>query len=671
MSSGMNSICRERLEAGLEEYKAGRRREAEARFVEALGAQPGEPTTLYLLGLVRVELKELAKAATAFEGVIAVRPRHAASWLTLAAIRSQLGVHGAAAQAYRRYVGLDPGHAGAWIALSQSLLVIGDAAGAMATGQSAVAVAPENVQTHLALASSLSKLGRLAEALDVYREAVVRDEVCAAGHLGLAATLLQLNRPEAALPSADRALTLDSKLPFGWLALGLALRGSGDPNSAILALERAIQLDPALAAGHAQLGCLYDEADRPLRAEQRLLDAVRLDPKDKISHLNLSSLYCRADQFELGRKHALLALELDPELAGAHQNLAGVYARQGQPALARRHRDIAYGACNLIASPAAHPVRRVLVLASADQANSPDRYLLPTHRYSRYIWFVEYAKEAQAQALPPHDVVFNAIGDHDSTLPTADNVAQFLSVTKRPVLNPPDKIARTPRHMAAQRLRGVPNLVVPATLRLTGAELARLGPRGALAASGLPTPMLVRPIGSHGGDGLTLLTDFDDAVAVEGAFSAACDHYLTAFRDFRSTDGLYRKYRMFLVDRQPYPYHLAIADHWLVHYRTSGTPDHSERLAEELRFLESPESVLGRAGLEAIRAIGQRLDLEFCGVDFSVLPDGRVLLFEANATMLAHLEASDGPLAYKNVYIDNILKAFWRVLEGAAPPIAA
>ena len=75
--------------------------------------------------------------------------------------------------------------------------------------------------------------------------------------------------------------------------------------------------------------------------------------------------------------------------------------------------------------------------------------------------------------------------------------------------------------------------------------------------------------------------------------------------------------------------------------------------------------------MEAIRAIGQRLDLEFCGVDFSVLPDGRVLLFEANATMLAHLEASDGPLAYKNVYIDNILKAFWRVLEGAAPPIAA
>jgi hypothetical protein len=120
---------------------------------------------------------------------------------------------------------------------------------------------------------------------------------------------------------------------------------------------------------------------------------------------------------------------------------------------------------------------------------------------------------------------------------------------------------------------------------------------------------------------------------------------------------------MFFVDRQPFPYHLAIGSHWLVHYQTSGTAEHPERLAEELRFLEDPEGVLGRAAMDALGAVGRRLDLDFSGADFSLLSDGRVLLFEANATMLAHPEPPDGPLARKNLFVERILRAFWALVE--------
>jgi hypothetical protein len=44
------------------------------------------------------------------------------------------------------------------------------------------------------------------------------------------------------------------------------------------------------------------------------------------------------------------------------------------------------------------------------------------------------------------------------------------------------------------------------------------------------------------------------------------------------------------------------------------------------------------------------------------LPDGRVLLFESNATMLVHPETPDGVLAHKNPAIERIFEAFRAML---------
>ena len=68
--------------------------------------------------------------------------------------------------------------------------------------------------------------------------------------------------------------------------------------------------------------------------------------------------------------------------------------------------------------------------------------------------------------------------------------------------------------------------------------------------------------------------------------------------------------------------------------------------------------------MAAIARIGQALDLDYCGVDFGVLADGRVLVFEANATMLVHPEKPDGPLAHKNPAIARIFDAFRAMLAG-------
>ena len=99
-----------------------------------------------------------------------------------------------------------------------------------------------------------------------------------------------------------------------------------------------------------------------------------------------------------------------------------------------------------------------------------------------------------------------------------------------------------------------------------------------------------------------------------------------------------------------------------MHYFSADMIDHPAKRDEGFRFLEAPAEVLGPRALAALAAIGQRLDLDYCGADFSLLPDGRVLLFEANATMLVHPE-TEPVLERKNTHIDRILEAFDVLLE--------
>ena len=183
------------------------------------------------------------------------------------------------------------------------------------------------------------------------------------------------------------------------------------------------------------------------------------------------------------------------------------------------------------------------------------------------------------------------------------------------------------------------------------------------SVAALGWPLLARPAASHGGEGL-VRCDSLEALA-ECLQTAEFPQYLTAYRDYVSADGYYRKYRMIFVDRQPYPYHLAISAHWMVHYQSAGMKANSWKIAEERRFIDDAGGVLGTRALAALAAIGRRLDLDYAGIDFSVLADGRLLVFEANATMRVHRVSICGPLAHKNAAVERIVAACERLLESS------
>jgi tetratricopeptide (TPR) repeat protein len=357
------------------------------------------------------------------------------------------------------------------------------------------------------------------------------------------------------------------------------------------------------------------------------------------------------------------ALAVHPDLAIAHQNLAAVLEAAGHAHDASAHRERAYRLQRVFVEPArSEQARRLLILGVGKGiGNVPIDAMLSFATTTRIKYAIDYADDTEDAQLPPYDLVFNAIGDPDIAGPLAARITRFTQRCGRPVLNPPEAIAHTHRHRLAARLAAVHDTVVPRCIRIETrpASAAQLAQQ--IVEAGLTFPLLIRPLATHGGDGLALHASLDTLWPALVGLDAGC--YLSAYHDFRSADGYFRKYRVIYVDREPYPYHLAISPHWIVHYFSAEMTGAPWKLDEERRFLADPQAALGPRAMNAIAAIGRALDLDYGGVDFTLTPDGRVLVFEANATMLAHREAQTGPLAHKNPFVGRITDAFERMQQ--------
>jgi len=356
-----------------------------------------------------------------------------------------------------------------------------------------------------------------------------------------------------------------------------------------------------------------------------------------------------------------LVLALDPRMAVPYQNLAAIYDGMGRQAEADACRQQAYKIQRVFVDEVGTPAHRVLVLCTGQAAgNIGFEVLLPTRTFARIKYAIDFAAEEEDGALPPFDLVFNAIGEPDIAARLDERLRRFALNCDRPLLNAPQAVIETQRQRLPGLLAELEGVVAPACIRSDQAPGAGGDRARQLAEAGLAFPLLARPAAAHGGAGLVRCDNVEALDAWLGQMQG--EFYLTAFHDSADAAGYYRKYRMICIGGQAFPYHLAISRDWMVHYFSADMERHPWKVEEERRFLADPAAVLGKRAINAIAGIGQRLGLDYGGIDFTVLPDGRVLVFEANATMLVHPERNDGPLAHKNVYVERIVAAFGQML---------
>ncbi|MCK7578315.1 MAG: RimK family alpha-L-glutamate ligase [Chromatiales bacterium] len=265
--------------------------------------------------------------------------------------------------------------------------------------------------------------------------------------------------------------------------------------------------------------------------------------------------------------------------------------------------------------------------------------------------------------IPEHDLLFVAIGESEANRPLLDAWALRLRDWPRPVLNDPCRILDVARDRACRRLQGRPGLVAPLTARLDRDRLRALA--GGEGGSEPGFPLLVRPLDSHAGQGLSKVDTPEALFAVlDGESSQA--FFVTPFVDYRSSDGRFRKFRVVLIGGQPFAVHMGISDHWMIHYLNAGMDESAAKRAEEAAFMADFERDFARRHAEALAAMQTTFGLDYLGIDCAETTDGRLLIFEVDPAMVVHDMDPTDLYPYKPAAMRRVFEAFRALLIKAA-----
>jgi glutathione synthase/RimK-type ligase-like ATP-grasp enzyme len=91
--------------------------------------------------------------------------------------------------------------------------------------------------------------------------------------------------------------------------------------------------------------------------------------------------------------------------------------------------------------------------------------------------------------------------------------------------------------------------------------------------------------------------------------------------------------------------------------------DNEQNRAEDAAFLENMTGVLGERAVRALERICETLGLQYAGIDFGLSQGGKVVLFEANATMVVNPAEKDAKWDYRRPAVRKILDAITTLLK--------
>lgn len=387
----------------------------------------------------------------------------------------------------------------------------------------------------------------------------------------------------------------------------------------------------------------------------------------------LASLMRRAcageDLVPLGQSFLKRAQD-DQDDANAWMDFSTVLLLTGNPADALAVQAEAIGIEPLYALPARHgePGLRLLALKGPGDlmANTPVECLVDDSDVSLQMLYLTTEGD-WPDSVPDHDVMFVAVGQSEANAPLLQRLIPYVRDWPRPVINRPEGIATLTRHDVSARLQGAPGIDMPVSADIGRAELLALSD-GNVALNTILSdggfPLIVRPLDSHAG---TLLEKLEGPAAIPAYLgqTTAERFYISRFVDYGDADGLYRKYRIVLIDGKPYIAHFAVSGHWIVHYMNAGMARSAEKRAEEALRMQSFDDDFAVRHAAAMAAIHARIGMPYLVIDCAEGRDGRLLVFEVDNSAVVHDLDPEDIYPYKKPVMKKLFAAFRRMLEDA------
>ena len=314
---------------------------------------------------------------------------------------------------------------------------------------------------------------------------------------------------------------------------------------------------------------------------------------------------------------------------------------------------------------AEEPKLRVLALAAAIDmgGNTPIEFLLEESGIELLTLYVIAGIELPVP-LPDHDIAIVIASDSEECRDALRIIDSAAARWPRPMLNPPRLVGNLDRDKLYRRLRGIEGLDIPETVCVTRAQLSDVAQSNLLfadIAAELQLPIIARPRGSHAGVGLAKL---DERAAIDRYLAERVEHefFVSRFVDYADDDGLFRKYRIAVVDGRPYACHMAIADRWDIWYLNADMAFSESKRREEENFMRTFDSAFAVRHQSALAAMIDRIGLDYFTIDCAENKHGDLLIFEADNTAVVHNMDALDLFPYKPPQMRAIFEAFASML---------
>ncbi|MDR3496018.1 MAG: tetratricopeptide repeat-containing protein [Ancalomicrobiaceae bacterium] len=397
---------------------------------------------------------------------------------------------------------------------------------------------------------------------------------------------------------------------------------------------------------------------------------TRLPAQAQIPSLGMAAILRR--QFEMIDNQPLIGeligrIDRDPTDATALYDISLIRLAAGfaEEALDLQRQAVAVQRDFRIVHGTGQGLRLLAFVTPGDfMANTPVDFLLVDSDVELWLHYVD-ADTADLADLPEHDVALVTVAESPTNAAVLARLHQLLASWQGPILNNrPEVIAGLTRDGVTAMLADEPSILAPKTVRVARAGLERVAAgQGDLPslADGVDLPAIVRPIGTHAGGGMQRIGDRAELADYLAAQSGEA-FFLAPFVDYRGADGLFTKQRIVLIDGKPFPSHMALSEHWMVHYLSAGMLENAEKRAVEARWMRDFDDDFARRHADAFAALHRKVGLDYFGIDSAESTDGRLIVFELDVAMVVHDMDSAEIYPYKKPAMRQLFDAFLAML---------
>jgi Flp pilus assembly protein TadD len=334
-------IERPSLETGLQLFRQGDLKGAEAQLAGALRAAPRDRRLLEALGSIYARTDRWKQAEESYRAALMVEPASIVARLGLASVCVDTGRYDEAAAILAEVRQRDPGNLIARLKGALLDVRLGRAADAEAGAREVIASQPANPEAHYVLGLALEQKGALQDAAgEMHR---VHD--LAPAHLGALSHLVTIETRLGRRDDADRwrraqqeALSrshIEERVRDHRIK-GVDAFNREDYRTALLEFQAIAREDPGDPQVHLHLGTTYMALDDLEGAKRELDLCLSLEPRNDRALAELGRAYAKDNRLDEAIEALGRAIAINPHLAEPHYYLAGIYLARGRQDLSQR-----------------------------------------------------------------------------------------------------------------------------------------------------------------------------------------------------------------------------------------------------------------------------------------------------------------------------------------------